>query len=86
MVRHLLESARRVAELAPAHAAQAAALDLPSPLWISGLLLRLHLFGLAQAARLDAQAFPLQCRGVPILSSDLPAVPAIPARGSSAYR
>ena len=75
MVRHLLESARRVADLAPVHAAQAEALDLPSPLWISGLLLRLHLLGLTQAARLDAQAYPLQCRGIPILSSDLPAIP-----------
>ena len=40
------------------------------------LLLRLHLAGLPAAARLDAKAYPLQARGIPILCRDLPSISA----------
>jgi hypothetical protein len=71
-VRHLLESAHRVALLAPIHASRALSLGLPSPEPISAKLLRLHLWGLRFAARLDARARPLQLEGVAILEQDLP--------------
>jgi hypothetical protein len=74
MVRHLLESARRIATLAPLHETQARARGLASPRWISVLLFRLHVLALPIASSLDAQAYPLQCRGVSILASDLPRI------------
>lgn len=74
MIRHLLESARRVAVLAPSHAERARHAGLPSPLRIHRLLFQLHLLGLKRASDLDALALPLQRRGVPILSRDLPPI------------
>jgi hypothetical protein len=76
MVRHILQSARRLVALAPVHAEQARAKGLPSPDWISMLLLRLHLWALGPAASLDADALALQVTGVPILACDLPVITA----------
>lgn len=75
MLRHLLESMLRVATLAPAHAAAAEAAGMRSPAGLSRLVLRLHLLTLADAAKLDALAAPLQARGVPILCQDVPPIP-----------
>lgn len=75
MLRHLLESARRVCRLAPVHAARAAELGIESPEPLSRRLLWLHLLALPAAARLDARAFPLQARGIPILAQDVPPIP-----------
>lgn len=75
LLRHLLESARRVAELAPVHAALAVEHGLRSPEWLSSILLRLHLWGLVLAAVLDRRARPLQARGIAILAQDLPPIP-----------
>jgi hypothetical protein len=86
MLRHLLESALRVCELAPVHAAAAAEQTLPSPEPISRWMLRLHLLGLGAAARLDGRAALLQARGVPILCQDVPAVPSFAAAGSDPER
>jgi hypothetical protein len=74
MLRHLLESAHRVAVCAAPHADQARQAELPSPLWIHRFLLRLHLLGLPAAGKLDARALPLQLEGIPILSRDLPPI------------
>ncbi|HEX6070192.1 MAG TPA: hypothetical protein VFZ18_10210 [Longimicrobiaceae bacterium] len=76
MRRHMLESARRLCHAEPRHVAAAHAAGLPSPAWMHRLLLRLHLAGLPAAARLDAKAYPLQARGIPILCRDLPSIPA----------
>lgn len=75
MVRHLLESALRLATRAPAHLARARERGLPSPARLLSRLLSLHLVGLAAAARLDARARPLQAQGIPILAQDLPPIP-----------
>lgn len=75
LLRHLLESARRLTVLAPRHIAAARDRGLPSPRWLLALLLRLHLWGLGAASELDARARPLQARGVPILAHDLPPIP-----------
>lgn len=75
LTRHLLESARRLALLAPEHTRAARERGLASPRWMLSLLLRLHLWGLGRARDLDARARPLQVRGIPILAQDLPAIP-----------
>lgn len=75
MLRHLLESMLRVATLAPAHAARAEAAGMKTTAGLSRLLLRLHLFALADAAKLDALAAPIQARGIPILCRDVPPIP-----------
>jgi hypothetical protein len=74
MLRHLLESARRVASCSAPHAERARQAGLPSPLWIHRLLFRLHLLGLPGAAALDLRALPLQRAGIPILCRDLPPI------------
>jgi hypothetical protein len=75
LVRHLLESAHRLALLAPRHIRAAREQQLPSPRWLLSLLFRLHLWGLGRARELDALARPMQVRGIPILARDLPPIP-----------
>jgi hypothetical protein len=83
MLRHLLESMLRVAVLAPGHAARAEAAGMRSTAGLSRLLLRLHLLALADAAKLDALAAPIQARGVPILCQDVPPIPVPGAPGTT---
>lgn len=75
LVRHLLESAYRLAMLAPWHIEAARERGLASPRWLLSLLLRLHLWGLGRARDIDARARTLQARGIPILAQDLPPIP-----------
>ncbi len=79
MLRHLLESARRVSYYSTSHAERARQAGLPSPGWMHRLLFRLHLLGLPPATRLDIRALALQREGIPILCRDLPPIP-LPAR------
>lgn len=81
LVRHLLESAYRLAALAPEHIQRATTRGLASPGPLLARLLRLHLWGLGSAAALDARARPLQARGIPILAQDLPPIPPPPRQG-----
>ena len=74
LVRHLLESAYRIAVLAPHQVEVAVERGLPSPATLLGRLLRLHLWGLRTAAALDWRAHPLQSQGIAILAQDLPAI------------
>ncbi|HEV2132239.1 MAG TPA: hypothetical protein VGR27_14085, partial [Longimicrobiaceae bacterium] len=78
MLRHLLESALRIANLAPIQAARAEALGMDSPEGLSWLLLRLHLLTLEDAARLDRAAAPLQAEGIPIICQDVPPIAPLP--------
>jgi hypothetical protein len=78
LVRHLLESAHRLACLAPAHLALARERGLASPSTLLGQLLWLHLWGLTAAAALDKRARPLQEQGIAILEQDLPPIPGAP--------
>lgn len=75
LLRHLLESALRLARLAPEHVAQAQARGLRSPAPLLRRLLALHLWGLRAANSLDRRALPLQRRGIAILAQDLPRIP-----------
>ena len=83
LVRHLLESAHRLAGLAPEHIDLAQARGLASPRRLLSLLLRLHLWGLGPAGALDTRARPLQARGIAILAQDLPPIPP-PRRSATA--
>ncbi|MBA4159172.1 MAG: hypothetical protein H0X65_17100 [Gemmatimonadetes bacterium] len=78
MLRHLLESALRIANLAPIQAARAEELGMDSPEGLSWLLLRLHLLTLEDAARLDRAAAPLQAEGIPIICQDVPPIAPLP--------
>jgi hypothetical protein len=78
MSRHMLESARRICSVGPEHVERSLSVGLPSPEPIHRLLFRLHLVGLSSAHRLDARAYPLQRRGIPILCRDLPPIPPRP--------
>jgi hypothetical protein len=80
MVRHLVESAARIARLAPEHARRAAEAGLPPPDRLHWDLVRLHLASLPFAAWLDARAAPLQAGGVPVICRDVPHVPLPEAR------
>ena len=75
MVRHLLESAHRIATLAQDKVRRAEERGLPTPAPLLARLLRLHLSGLAAARMLDRWARPLQLSGIPILARDLPPIP-----------
>ena len=75
LVRHLLESALRLATLAPNHVARCDERGLPSPTPLLARLLWMHLWGLTPAAALDRRARPLQMRGIAILVQDLPPIP-----------
>jgi hypothetical protein len=75
LMRHVLESAYRLAGQAPEHIRLARARGLESPRRLLSVLLRLHLWGLGPAGALDARARPLQARGIAILAQDLPPIP-----------
>lgn len=78
MLRHLLESALRIANVAPVHAAEAAGIDMPTPEGLSWLMIRLHLMTFEEAARLDRMAAPIQAEGIPILCQDVPPIAPFP--------
>ncbi len=79
MTRHLLESVRRAAGLAPRHLAATRALGwrwyTPQPL--SRAFVALQVDALPAAAALDESAAVLQSGGIPILCRDLPDVPPV---------
>jgi len=76
MVRHFLESLRRVAGLAPQYQKMT---DSTVAIWglrfISQKTLKGHLDFLDEAIRIDKLAMPVQLKGVPILCQDVPAIP-----------
>ncbi len=78
MLRHLLESALRIANLAPIHAAEAARMGMPSPENVSWLMIRLHLMTFEEAAQLDRAAAPIQAQGIPIVCQDVPPIAPFP--------
>lgn len=75
MIRHMLESIRRIANFAPIHEGRAQELGAPSTLGLSEDMVRMHILSLGAAAGLDVQAAALQAEGVPILCQDVPSIP-----------
>jgi hypothetical protein len=78
MLRHLLESMRRIALVAPGLHRLAGRRGLDSPVPLLSRLLRIHLWGSGAAGRLDRLALPLQAEGLPILRRDVPPIPPYP--------
>ncbi len=76
MIRHVLESVRRIAYQAPLHDRKALALGLPSSLELSKKLISLHLLSFSVSSYLDKAARPLQAQGIPILCQDVPPIDA----------
>jgi hypothetical protein len=75
MVRHLLESVRRIARLAPLHAELARSKGAPSTLRLSSWMLWTHLPLFSSAAWMDSLCAPIQAEGIPLLAQDLPVIP-----------
>ncbi len=82
MVRHVLESAARIAWLAPQYEKLAKEKGLKSsPLWISKRMLYLHAQSLWISDQLDSLAMPMQRDGIPILLNDVPPIRTRPTVG-----
>lgn len=75
MVRHVLESIRRSAALAPIHDRKARAKMKISSLLLSRALLKSHIDVLAESSEIDALAAPLQAEALPIICQDVPHIP-----------
>ena len=74
LLRHLLESLRRTADLAPRYLKKT---PVESRARLNKLLrkyLKLQIFGISQAVFIDKKARSLQSKGIPILCNDVPHV------------
>ena len=74
MIRHLLESIIRVANLAPIHEKKARELNFRSPVFISRLIIWSHYPAFAFGAKFDEDLAPFQAKGIPIFAQDVPRV------------
>lgn len=75
MLRHFLESMIRGANVAPQHIKKAVGMHVPSPAWLSKLMIRAQINRLNVAIELDQLAAPVQAKNIPILCNDLPYIP-----------
>ena len=75
LIRHMLESIRRLCLLAPKHEKLAKSLGAGSTKNISWMMLESHLITLVECARIDKIAAPLQARRIPIIRNDIPHIP-----------
>lgn len=79
MVRHFLESIRRIAGLAPQYQMMAESkLVAASAKFISKRILVGHLKALDEAAHIDLLAAPIQAQNIPIVCQDVPHIPVAP--------
>ena len=74
LLRHLVESLLRTADLAPRYLSKTNGKDKKKLDKLITKYLRLQIFGIGQAIFIDKKARPLQAEGVPILCNDVPAV------------
>jgi hypothetical protein len=75
MMRHILESIARAANLAPQHDALAKTKGMKSTVSLSKWIIWGHFPAIGPAADLDADLAPLQSQGIPILFQDVPHIP-----------
>lgn len=75
LLRHMLESIRRVANLAPCHERLARSLKVGSTRTLSRMMLESHFLVLGESCRIDVLAAPVQARGLPIVAQDVPPIP-----------
>jgi hypothetical protein len=79
MVRHFLESIRRIAGLAPQYQAMAKTkLGAYGTKFISKKILKGHIKALDEAARIDLMSAPVQAQNIPIVCQDVPHIPVAP--------
>lgn len=78
MVRHILESIRRGANLTEKHIEKAKELKVKSPEGFCRYLLNSQIMIIHSSSLLDKWAFPLQKDGIPIIYQDVPYIPAFP--------
>ena len=69
----MLESLRRISNLAPIQQERAQQVGLEGALALSED--KLHFLSLTAATKLDEQAAPIQSEGVPIVCRDVPSIP-----------
>lgn len=74
MVRHIIESIRRIAFLVPLHESLCLSKEIKPPNFYSYLLLRSHKFLLGPAKTFDEDAAFIQEEGIPFLWQDLPSI------------
>jgi len=74
MIRHVLESILRFANLAPGHDVEAERLGLGSPRPVSRDLILAQISTLPGASDIDEMAAPLHARGIPIICQDVPPI------------
>lgn len=80
MTRHILESAARIAWIAPRYDALALERGVrPAPSLLSRALLELHLRSLSLTRDLDGRAAPLAADGIAIVCGDVPPIETRPA-------
>ena len=72
MLRHIIESLRRIAYLIPIHEVKCEKLQIKAPSSYSYFLLKMHRWTLNQSMSIDEAIAPIQVSGVPILFQDLP--------------
>jgi len=75
MLRHIVESIRRIAYLIPLHEELCKLKNIKPPSFYSYLLIRSHQFLLEIAKTFDEQVAFIQQNGVPFLWQDLPHIP-----------
>lgn len=75
MVKHMLESVRRMAALTPVHAQKAQEQGIRSTEPLSRTVLKSHIMFLNESAKIDELAAPLQAEGLMIVCQDVPYIP-----------
>jgi hypothetical protein len=74
LLRHLLESLRRSADLAPKYLSKTKGKQKTKLSKLLNKYLKLQIFGISQAIFIDKKARSIQAKGVPILCNDVPHV------------
>lgn len=79
MVRHFLESVRRIAGLAPQYQLMAKSkLSAYGTKFVSKKILKGHIKSLDEAAHIDLLSAPVQAQNIPIVCQDVPHIPTAP--------
>lgn len=77
MTRHILQSIRRSAQLAPIYQREARIQGLSSPEALSNIFIFTQILFLKQAAEIDADLRAIHAQGIPFVCNDVPYIPPI---------
>jgi len=75
MVRHLIESIRRVAFFIPVYEQQCKTLNIKAPTVCSQRLIWLHIIALPESEKFDIAVSSIQNKNIPFIYQDLPHIP-----------